>query len=111
MARNRVRIPPPDDIVRGCLDQLRRGTVSAVGVLADHLEEQKHPLAKKIRKEWNRYVNNVTYWSDPAIDVSRRRYTRWELLALIAQNLRYRVRVMFRLVWKRLPLSTYIRRT
>ena len=74
MATKRAAI---DDTVRTCLERVRARDVSAVGVLADYLEENGLPHAKRVRELWERFTRNVAYWSDPENDVSRRKWLRW----------------------------------
>lgn len=53
---------PEDQVVAGCLAKIRKGDLSACGVLADRLDEIGHKLAKKIRKLYDRYDLGVSYW-------------------------------------------------
>lgn len=96
-----------DPVVRGCLAKIKRGDVSAVGVLADYLEESSMPIAKKVRAAWDRANYWIAYWSNPELDMGRRKYTRWEKIAFSRRWLRYRINMLFTMRWKRLPITAY----
>jgi hypothetical protein len=90
-----------------CLEMIRKGDVSAVGVLADYLEEHRLPNAKTVRSLWNRFNRYVTFWSDPNNDVSRRKWTRWEGVARNRRWLRRRIGEVYCRQWKQMPLDKF----
>lgn len=93
-----------DPTVVGCLDKIRRGDISAVGILADYLDEYGLPLAGKVRDLWDRYQRNEAYYLGPNAKI-RRQISRWEEIALWRQFVRRRVAKMFGRKWKRLKLN------
>ncbi len=96
-----------DPTVAGCLAKVQRGDVSAVGVLADYLEENALPHAKRVRKLWNQMNEWIAYWLNPETDMSRRKYVRWQRVAFNRRWLRNRIAEVFKRNWKPLPIEAY----
>lgn len=94
-----------DPTIAGCLHQIRIGNVTAVGVLADYLEEQKLTGAKSVRKYWTKYTE-VCEWHLTA-DFSRRKNTKSESIRKWRRWLRNRIRNLYGRKWKPLPLEKY----
>lgn len=94
-----------DPTVAGCLAKVQRGDVSAVGVLADYLDEHKLPYAKTVRAYWEKYVR-VCEWTATA-DFSRRKNTKWENIALWRQWLRRRIAVLYKRKWKKMKVEAF----
>ncbi len=97
-----------DPTIAGCLEKVRRGDVSAVGVLADYLEENGLPHAKMVRGLWNRFSR----WGEvvrnrPDQVQARRKHTKWERLAFHRRWLRERIAGVFKRSWKTLRLESY----
>jgi len=93
-------------VIAGCLAAIQRGDVTAVGVLADLMEENGVPKAKAVRKLWATYTRRAAYFA--AHDFSRdRRWTYWESVAYDRRSLRRKVRDLFGRKWKPLPLARF----
>ncbi len=97
-----------DPTIAGCLARIQRGDVAAAGVLADYLEENTLPHAKRVRSMWNRvqqwYQNVVD--RDPAKQ-SRRKHTKWERIAIHRRWLRNGIANLYGRKWKFLPLTAF----
>lgn len=90
-----------DDTIRGCLHRIARRDVSAVGVLADYLEETSHALAGRVRRLWDWYVVREKYWTDrDPVATSRRRLTAWEGSCITRHKVWWQIRQLFRRKWK-----------
>ena len=101
-------IPAADDTVRGCLEKIRRGEVTAVGVLADYMEERQLPGWKRVRAVYARYAGFIAFWQGLSDEsMARRKYTRWERVAANRRAMVYRTMRLFGRDWKRLPLSAF----
>ena len=93
----------PDPTILGCLEKLRGGEITAVGVLADYLEEHGLPHASRLRKMWKRFQRRLAYFC--SADLTRRKLTRWEILAHDRSRLRAKVARIFGRKWKPLTKS------
>jgi len=93
-------------VVAGCLDRIRKGEMIAVGVLADCLEEIKHPLAGRVRKSYQR-AEAAIRWTNTTDWKHTRKRSRWENVALWQKWLWNRVRTLFKRTWKRKPLGFF----
>lgn len=101
-ARRRKKTKPfVDRVIRGCLDDLRRGDVDTAGVLADYLEESGHKLGGKVRRVWQRWRWAVEAFRSGQLK-PRRTLTRWEELALYHGWLRHKIGKMFGREWRQL---------
>ena len=112
MAKVKTKLPSTDAVIRGCLDKIRRKEMTAVGVLADHLDEIKHPLAKRVRADFQRAEAGIR-WTYSAEWSDRNRLTRWEHVAIWRRWLWDRIMKHFGRKWhngnrdKRLELTTF----
>lgn len=97
-----------DPTIAGCLARIQRGDVSAAGVLADYLEENNLPNAKKVRALWVKVQGwyQVVVNRDPAKQ-ARRRHTKWERIAIHRRYLRNEIANVYGRTWKALPLTAF----
>lgn len=95
-----------DDVTAGCLAKISRGDVTAVGVLADHLEENNLVGAKTVRRYWKKYTE-VCEWTATA-DFTRRRNTKRMNVALWRQWVRRRIANLYGRKWKRIPVEKFL---
>src|SRR5689334_5147388 len=108
MARRKKRVATAvDDVMRGCLERLHRCDVTAVGVLADHMEENRIPYAAQVRSLWSAFCRHVAFWSDYSRDVSRMKWTRREGIAHNRRWLWERIVRLFGKKWKCPPLEKF----
>jgi len=103
MARRRQPKIPVDPVIRGCLDRIRTCEMTAVGVLADYLDETvpNAESARKLRAAYTRCERNCRIIGGK--DVSRRRRSKWELIASWRRYLWFRVREIFNRKWTKHP--------
>lgn len=94
-----------DPVVAGCLDRIRRCEMTAVGVLADHMEERGLPYAKLVRRMWDRHQRILDAYAET--DFTRRKRTRWEMTAISRRILRRKIATLFGRVWFRPPLESF----
>ena len=99
MARRRRKPPPEDDTIRSLLARLARCDVAAVGVLADYLDENAHPLAARVRRLWTNYQRDYAYWVRNSPGVASR-WTAWECRAGQGRRLRRKLGALFGRRWK-----------
>lgn len=102
-----IKLLLSNDTVKGCLARLRKGELFAVGVLADKLEEDNLPYAKKIRKIWEKYCADFAYWS--TADLSRRRFVRWQVIGWLNEGLRRKIGRFFGKKWKRKTAEDWLK--
>jgi hypothetical protein len=95
-----------DPVIAGCLDKIRRGEMTAVGVLADHLEEQLLPYAKTVRLWWKKCQCDEAYWGDA--DLTGRRFVRWQAIAWCRELLRGKIQRLFDRKWQPLDPKKYV---
>lgn len=72
-------------------------------MLADHLEENGLPNAKRLRRAWDRNRRAVEYFRSANMD--RRTVSRWEAIAWWNQLLRDQVARIFGRRWRTVPLK------
>lgn len=100
---------PTDAVIAGCLSRIQRGDVSAVGVLADYLEEHSLPNAKRVRQAWDRVQEWGRIVAERSFEMqARRKQTKWERIASHRRWLRQQVAKLFGRKWKPLPLRRYV---
>jgi hypothetical protein len=109
MARRRKRIATATDpVVLGCLERIRRGEVTAAGVLADFMDENGLPYASRVRGIWDDYRRQHNYWATlPDSEFERTWYTRWEATAWTRRRVRMLIGRLFGRKWKKLPLQKF----
>ena len=96
--RRRKPLAVRDYVIRGCLALIRRGEMSAVGVLADRMEEEGLPHARTVRRMWNRYQRRFRFWT--TADLTRRRFTAREVIAWDRASLRGNIARLFGRKWR-----------
>src|SRR5438270_14099772 len=73
-------------MVRGILAEVRAGNLFAIGVLADYLEDVRHPAAARVRNLYCRWDDRRRYWL--AHDFTRsRKWCRRSVLEADAKHL------------------------
>jgi hypothetical protein len=97
---------PTDPTIAGCLEKIRRGDVTAVGVLADYLEENRLPKAKSVRNFWVKYGEYIRRVEEMNID--RRRLSKWEMIAQCRSWLRRRICNLYGRKWNRIDPKRYV---
>jgi hypothetical protein len=88
-----------DANVSAILERIARRDIAAIGVLADYLEENDLPHAKRVRGWWRWYSRRMEWWYDPNRDHSRRHLTVWENVEIDKEYVRIKVGQVFRKKW------------
>lgn len=111
MAKQRPRARDSPGVA-ALLATIRKGDWQAIGVLADYLEENGLPHARRLRSFWDKYQRMERYWLK-AENEPRRTNARWEEVALWRRWLWRRVRTMYgytRTQWKQPDLKRFYTR-
>jgi hypothetical protein len=82
------------------LAQIAKRNTNAIGVLADYMEENNLPHAKRVRGWWKWYADRVQWWTDGKTDHSRRVLTVWENMEIDREYVRIQVGKVFGKKWK-----------
>ncbi len=90
-------VPLTDPVAKGCLEQIRRGYLDAVGVLADLLEETGHSHALRLRSLYNHRWDRINLWKSQTAEhyQTGTKWTRWESVSYELHRLRYEVQMLF----------------
>lgn len=95
-----TRKRPTDPTVAGCLEEIRKGELTALGVLADYMSEQRLPHRARVRGWFAWYERRRAFWTDPTRNHSRRHLTAWENARIDREYVRQRIAAVFGRKWR-----------